>query len=134
MGFQDQASAHLPETTESPLDCRKRSSQKCASPTAAEEEPTAKRQSMEQNDRPISLVLSKVRENDIHIFAYGHRGAPLCRHSLSDIDATRVNYAVQNCTYSCIQSSYSVSPLFELSSDWNNSVLFENHSSWAGFY
>ncbi|XP_015262139.1 PREDICTED: transcription factor E2F7 [Gekko japonicus] len=61
MGFQGQTSPHLPETTESPLDCRKRSSQKCASPPAAsaEEEPTAKRQSMEQNDRPISLVLSK---------------------------------------------------------------------------
>ncbi|XP_060101100.1 transcription factor E2F7 [Heteronotia binoei] len=57
MGFQ--TSLQLPETTESPLDCRKRSSQKCASPAAAEEEPTAKRQSMEQNDRPISLVLSK---------------------------------------------------------------------------
>ncbi|XP_077194988.1 transcription factor E2F7 isoform X2 [Paroedura picta] len=59
MGFQGRISPHLPETAEFPLDCRKRSSQKCASPSSAEEEPTAKRPSMEQNDWPISLVLSK---------------------------------------------------------------------------
>ncbi|XP_048358184.1 transcription factor E2F7 isoform X3 [Sphaerodactylus townsendi] len=57
IGFQGLTS----ETAESPLDCRKRSFPKCASPTAAsaEEEPTVKRQSMEENDQPISLVLSK---------------------------------------------------------------------------
>ncbi|XP_054844965.1 transcription factor E2F7 [Eublepharis macularius] len=56
IGFQGQTSPHLPETAEYPLDCRKRNSQSCASPTAP---PTAKRQNTEQNDGPISLVLSK---------------------------------------------------------------------------
>nr|XP_056703112.1 transcription factor E2F7 [Euleptes europaea] len=59
IGFQGQTSPHPPETAECPLDYRKRSSRNCASPASAEEEPTAKRQSMEQNDSPISLVLSK---------------------------------------------------------------------------
>lgn len=101
MGFQGQTSPHQPETDDSPLDCRKRSSQKCASLPAAsaEEEPTAKRLNMEQNDRPISLVLSKVRENnltDTHIFAYSQRKGVLYLHSLSDIDVTHISYAVQN--------------------------------------
>ncbi|XP_013922728.1 PREDICTED: transcription factor E2F7 [Thamnophis sirtalis] len=49
------------ETTKSPVNFRKRSSQKCVPPTAApsEEAPIAKRQSLEQSDGPISLVVSK---------------------------------------------------------------------------
>ncbi|XP_034259704.1 transcription factor E2F7 [Pantherophis guttatus] len=49
------------ETAKSPVNFRKRSSQKCVSPTAApsEEAPVAKRQSLEQSDGPISLVVSK---------------------------------------------------------------------------
>ncbi|KAM6435820.1 transcription factor E2F7 isoform 1-T1 [Liasis olivaceus] len=49
------------ETAKSPANYRKRSSQKCVPTTAApaEEEPIAKRQSLEQSDGPISLVVSK---------------------------------------------------------------------------
>lgn len=52
------------ETAKSPVYFRKRSSQKCTPPTAApfEEAPVAKRQSLEQSDGPISLVVPKVRE------------------------------------------------------------------------
>ncbi|XP_053114205.1 transcription factor E2F7 isoform X2 [Hemicordylus capensis] len=60
-GLKGQASPHLPEAVECSVSCRKRSSQKSVLPTAApaDEEPTSKRQSMEQGDGPISLVLSK---------------------------------------------------------------------------
>uniref|UniRef100_A0A8D2LMA7 Transcription factor E2F7 n=1 Tax=Varanus komodoensis TaxID=61221 RepID=A0A8D2LMA7_VARKO len=62
--FKSQASPCLPEAVEFPDNCRKRNSQKCLPPTAvsAEEEPSTKRQSLEQSDGPISLVLSKVTE------------------------------------------------------------------------
>uniref|UniRef100_A0A8D2LMS3 Transcription factor E2F7 n=1 Tax=Varanus komodoensis TaxID=61221 RepID=A0A8D2LMS3_VARKO len=56
--FKSQASPCLPEAVEFPDNCRKRNSQKCLPPTAvsAEEEPSTKRQSLEQSDGPISLV------------------------------------------------------------------------------
>ncbi|XP_062990787.1 transcription factor E2F7 [Elgaria multicarinata webbii] len=62
--FKGRASPCLPEAVESPGNCRKRSSQTCAPPTTvpAEEEPAAKRQSLEQSDGPISLVLSKTNK------------------------------------------------------------------------
>ncbi|KAJ6651426.1 hypothetical protein lerEdw1_020999 [Lerista edwardsae] len=56
-GLNGQASPHVPEAAGSPIHCRKRSFPKPAAPE--EEEPDAKRQSMEQDEGPISLVLSK---------------------------------------------------------------------------
>lgn len=47
-----------------PATCQKRCSHKCASPsaTADDEEPAAKKQSVEQSDVPLSLVVPKVKE------------------------------------------------------------------------
>lgn len=59
-GLNGQASPHIPEAAESPINCRKRSFPKYAAPEE-EEELHIKRQSMEQDEGPISLVLSKVR-------------------------------------------------------------------------
>ncbi|CAI5785651.1 transcription factor E2F7 [Podarcis lilfordi] len=55
--FKGQASPCPSEGAESPVKGQKRSSQWRVPPT--EEEPTAKRQSLEQSDGPISLVVSK---------------------------------------------------------------------------
>uniref|UniRef100_A0A8D0GN04 Transcription factor E2F7 n=1 Tax=Sphenodon punctatus TaxID=8508 RepID=A0A8D0GN04_SPHPU len=58
---QGKSSSLSPKAAKSLVNCQKRSSQKCALPTAvpADEEPAAKRQSMEQSEVPLSLVLSK---------------------------------------------------------------------------
>ncbi|XP_066490318.1 transcription factor E2F7-like [Tiliqua scincoides] len=56
-GLDGQSSPRVPEVAESPINCRKRSFQQCATP--ADEELNVKRQSMEQGEGPISLVLSK---------------------------------------------------------------------------
>uniref|UniRef100_A0A670K1E2 Transcription factor E2F7 n=1 Tax=Podarcis muralis TaxID=64176 RepID=A0A670K1E2_PODMU len=58
--LKGQASPCPSEGAESPVKAQKRSSQWRVPPT--EEEPTAKRQNLEQSDGPISLVVSKVRE------------------------------------------------------------------------
>uniref|UniRef100_A0A8C8SGY4 Transcription factor E2F7 n=1 Tax=Pelusios castaneus TaxID=367368 RepID=A0A8C8SGY4_9SAUR len=57
-----QASVLTANTTACDFNCHKRSSQKCASSSipADSQEPAAKRQSMEQSDVPLSLVLPKV--------------------------------------------------------------------------
>ncbi|XP_061495676.1 transcription factor E2F7 isoform X2 [Rhineura floridana] len=59
--LKGQASPCPSEADESSVNCQKRSSQKCVPSTTppTEEEPTAKRQSLEQSGGPISLVLSK---------------------------------------------------------------------------
>uniref|UniRef100_A0A8D0B4J0 Transcription factor E2F7 n=1 Tax=Salvator merianae TaxID=96440 RepID=A0A8D0B4J0_SALMN len=59
--YKVQASPCRAETAEASVKCRKQNCQRCVYPTTApaEEEPTAKRQSLEQSDGPISLVLSK---------------------------------------------------------------------------
>nr|XP_020659838.1 transcription factor E2F7 isoform X1 [Pogona vitticeps]XP_020659846.1 transcription factor E2F7 isoform X1 [Pogona vitticeps] len=56
-----QVSPCQPETAESNMNCRKRSSPKCVPSivASAEEGPSAKRQSLDQNDGPISLVVDK---------------------------------------------------------------------------
>uniref|UniRef100_A0A8C8SH15 E2F transcription factor 7 n=1 Tax=Pelusios castaneus TaxID=367368 RepID=A0A8C8SH15_9SAUR len=56
-----QASVLTANTTACDFNCHKRSSQKCASSSipADSQEPAAKRQSMEQSDVPLSLVLPK---------------------------------------------------------------------------
>lgn len=47
-----------------PAACQKRSSHKCTSPSAPvdDEEPAAKKQTMEQSDVPLSLVVPKVKK------------------------------------------------------------------------
>uniref|UniRef100_A0A8C8SG88 Transcription factor E2F7 n=1 Tax=Pelusios castaneus TaxID=367368 RepID=A0A8C8SG88_9SAUR len=61
-----QASVLTANTTACDFNCHKRSSQKCASSSipADSQEPAAKRQSMEQSDVPLSLVLPKVGSRD----------------------------------------------------------------------
>lgn len=47
-----------------PANCHKRSSHRCTSPSAPtdDEEPAAKKQTVEQSDVPISLVVPKVKK------------------------------------------------------------------------
>nr|XP_014426702.1 transcription factor E2F7 isoform X1 [Pelodiscus sinensis] len=56
-----QASPLKPQAAVFSVNCHKRSSQKCASPStpAASSEPVAKRKTLEQSDAPLSLVLPK---------------------------------------------------------------------------
>lgn len=56
-----QAAPQVPEVAESPMNCRKRGFQAGAAPV--EEELNVKKQSLEQADGPISLVMSKVRSS-----------------------------------------------------------------------